>query len=466
MQLFVRDKIFYRNVVKIAVPVVLQSLITIGVNMMDTLMLGSYGELQLSGSSLANEFINIFQIMCMGMGYGAAVLTAQYWGAQNIAAFKKVVTIMLRICLVVAALFSVVTFMFPNAIMSIYTNDAQIIEKGCLYFRISALAYIPTGISLTLTAVMRSVREVKLPLITSIVAFFVNIFFNWVFIFGKLGAPEMQIQGAALGTLIARLVEMSVIGGYFLFVDKKVGYRIRDFFRKCSDHLRLYFQYCIPVLISDTLLALGNSAVSVIMGHIGASFVAANAIVSQVVRMSTVFTQGVSNASSVMTGNTLGEGETEKAYKQGITFLSMSVIIGVCAGLIILALCPFVVGGFNITEETRAIADQLMFAVALMVIFQSTNSVLTKGVLRGGGDTKFLMIADILFLWIVSIPLGYLTGIVLQLPAFFIYASLKADWVIKSVWCTFRLVKGKWIRAVPDGRSEKNVKMVADKKTA
>ena len=466
MQLFVRDKIFYRNVVKIAVPVVLQSLITIGVNMMDTLMLGSYGELQLSGSSLANEFINIFQIMCMGMGYGAAVLTAQYWGAQNIAAFKKVVTIMLRICLVVAALFSVVTFMFPNAIMSIYTNDAQIIEKGCLYFRISALAYIPTGISLTLTAVMRSVREVKLPLITSIVAFFVNIFFNWVFIFGKLGAPEMQIQGAALGTLIARLVEMSVIGGYFLFVDKKVGYRIRDFFRKCSDHLRLYFQYCIPVLISDTLLALGNSAVSVIMGHIGASFVAANAIVSQVVRMSTVFTQGVSNASSVMTGNTLGEGETEKAYKQGITFLSMSVIIGVCAGLIILALCPFVVGGFNITEETRAIADQLMFAVALMVIFQSTNSVLTKGVLRGGGDTKFLMIADILFLWIVSIPLGYLTGIVLQLPAFFIYASLKADWVIKSVWCTFRLVKGKWIRAVPDGRGEKNVKMVADKKTA
>lgn len=283
---------------------------------------------------------------------------------------------------------------------------------------------------------------------TSIIAFFVNVFFNWVFIFGKLGAPEMQIEGAALGTLIARLVEMTVIGGYFLFVDKRVGYRVKDFFKRCGDHLRLYIQYCIPVLVSDTLLALGNSAVSVIMGHIGASFVAANAIVSQVVRMSTVFTQGVSNASSVMTGNTLGKGETEKAYKQGITFLSMSVIIGVCAGLIILAICPLIVGGFNITEETRAIADQLMFAVALMVIFQSAQSVLTKGVLRGGGDTRFLMIADILFLWLVSIPLGYVAGLVLHLPAFFIYAALKADWVIKSIWCSFRLVKGKWIRTV------------------
>lgn len=448
MQLFVRDKIFYGNVVKIAVPVVLQSLITIGVNMMDTLMLGSYGEIQLSGSSLANEFINIFQIMCMGMGYGAAVLTAQYWGAQNLTAFKKVVTIMLRICLVVGAAFSVVTFLFPGTIMSIYTNDPLIIEKGSLYFRISALAYIPTGLALTLTAIMRSVQQVKLPLVTSIIAFFVNVFFNWVFIFGKLGAPEMQIEGAALGTLIARLVEMTVIGGYFLFVDKRVGYRVKDFFKRCGDHLRLYIQYCIPVLVSDTLLALGNSAVSVIMGHIGASFVAANAIVSQVVRMSTVFTQGVSNASSVMTGNTLGKGETEKAYKQGITFLSMSVIIGVCAGLIILAICPFIVGGFNITEETRAIADQLMFAVALMVIFQSAQSVLTKGVLRGGGDTRFLMIADILFLWLVSIPLGYVAGLVLHLPAFFIYAALKADWVIKSIWCSFRLVKGKWIRTV------------------
>ncbi len=448
MKMFVRDKFFYKNMLTIAVPVVLQSLITMGVNMMDTLMLGSYGEIQLSGSSLANEFINIFQIMCYGLGFGAAVLTAQYWGSQNIPAFKKAVTIMLRLTMLFGVLFSVITYIAPEAIMRIFTSDPMIIEKGSLYFKISAFAYIPTGISLTLTSVLRSMREVKLPLVMSIVAFFTNIFFNWMFIFGKLGAPEMQIEGAALGTLISRLVEMAVIGGYFFFVEKRVAYRIKDFFMKCSDQLKLYFQYAIPVFISDTLLALGLSMVSIIMGHIGASFVAANAIVNQVVRMSTVLNSGVANASSVLTGNTLGEGEVKKAYDQGITFFFLSIIIGVISALIILGICPVIIKGFNITEETAMIARELMFSVAIMVIFQSVQNVLTKGVLRGGGDTKFLMIADILFLWVVSVPLGYLVGLVWHMSAFWIYAALKADWIIKTVWCTFRLYKGKWIKRV------------------
>ena len=137
MQIFVRDRFFYVNTVRIAVPVVLQSLITIGVNMMDTLMLGSFGETQLSGSSLANEFINIFHIMCMGMGYGAVVLTAQYWGAKNITAFKKVVTIMLRLCLGISLIFTVVTFLWSEQIMKVYTNDPAIIEMGALYFKVS-----------------------------------------------------------------------------------------------------------------------------------------------------------------------------------------------------------------------------------------------------------------------------------------------------------------------------------------
>jgi putative MATE family efflux protein len=446
MQLFVRDKQFYKTTVKIAVPIVLQSMITIGVNMMDTFMVGKLGEVQLSATSLANEFINIFHIMCMGMGYGAAVLTAQYWGAKDIPSLKKITAIMLRICLVLATLFMVLTLAAPEWIMKLYTKDTAIIAEGEKYFTISAFTYLLLGLSLTLTAIMRSVREVKLPLITSIIAFFVNIFFNWVFIFGNLGAPAMGVEGAALGTLIARVVETGIIAGYFLFLDKKVEFRIPDIFVNCREYIPRYLKYCIPVLISDTLLAFGNNMVAVIMGHIGAAFVAANAIVAQVQRMSTVFTQGVSNASSVITGNTLGTGDKKKTYEQGVTFLSLSVLIGLVAGGIILAICPLIVGGFDLADDTRQIADQLMYAVAIMIIFQSVNSVLTKGVLRGGGDTRFLMVADILFLWLASIPLGYLAGLVLHLPAFWIYAALKADWVIKSVWCTFRLLKGNWMK--------------------
>lgn len=447
-RLFVKEKSFYKLILSIAVPVVLQNMITIGVNIMDTLMLGNYGEIQLSASSLANEFINIYHIMCMGMSMGAAVLTAQYYGAGNNPSLKKIVTIVLRMGLVIAAAFTVVTLLFPEELMRLYTPDEAVIEKGVLYFRISAVTYVLLGVSLILTNILRTVHQVRFPLVLSIVTFFVNVFFNWVFIYGRLGAPEMQIEGAALGTVIARLVECGSLVTYFFVFDKRIGYRIKDLFMKCGDHVRVYITYAIPVMVSDTLLALGNSAVSIIMGHIGASFVAANSIISQTVRLSTVFNQGLSSASSVITGNTLGKGERDKAYHQGVTFLCLSILIGLAAAVIILLISPLLVESFNITQETKDIAYQLMGSVSVMMVFQTVQSVLTKGVLRGGGDTRFLMLADILFLWLASIPLGYLCGLVWHLSPFWIYAALKIDWVIKSVWCIFRLRSKKWIRVV------------------
>lgn len=447
-RLFVKEKSFYKLILSIAVPVVLQNMITIGVNIMDTLMLGNYGEVQLSASSLANEFINIYHIMCMGMSMGAAVLTAQYYGAGNNPSLKKIVTIVLRMGLVIAAAFTVVTLLFPEELMRLYTPDEAVIEKGVLYFRISAVTYVLLGVSLILTNILRTVHQVRFPLVLSIVTFFVNVFFNWVFIYGRLGAPEMQIEGAALGTVIARLVECGSLVTYFFVFDKRISYRIKDLFMKCGDHVRVYITYAIPVMVSDTLLALGNSAVSIIMGHIGASFVAANSIISQTVRLSTVFNQGLSSASSVITGNTLGKGERDKAYHQGVTFLCLSILIGLAAAVIILLISPLLVESFNITQETKDIAYQLMASVSVMMVFQTVQSVLTKGVLRGGGDTRFLMLADILFLWLASIPLGYLCGLVWHLSPFWIYAALKIDWVIKSVWCIFRLRSKKWIRVV------------------
>lgn len=447
-KLMVKDRAFYKTALTLALPIVLQNMITIGVNIMDTVMLGSYGEVQLSGSSLANEFINVFHILCMGMGGGAAVLTAQFWGRKDTASLKHAMTIMLRICLTLALLFTAVTVACPSFIMSIFTDDAAVIEKGSAYFMWSAPTYLLMGVSLTLTLVLRSMRKVIVPLITSIICFFVNVFFNWVFIFGNLGAPEMQIEGAALGTLIARTVETAIIGVYVFKVDKSIGYRIRDLFGSCGGLLPNYLKYSIPVLISDGMLALGNSMVSIIMGHISTEFVAANAIIATIVRLSTVFTQGLGQASSAMTGNTLGRGERERAYREGMTFVTLSFIIGIFAAAVILALSPFIIGMYNIEEATREIAFQLMYAVAIMVIFQSSQSVLTKGVLRGGGDTRFLMFADVTFLWLASIPLGALCGLVLGASPFIIYIALKIDWAIKTFICLYRLRTRKWIRIV------------------
>ncbi len=447
-RIFVRDKSFYRAVVLLALPVVLQNMINIGVNIMDTWMLGSYGEIQLSGSSLANDFINIFQILCMGMGGGAAVLTAQYWGRKDIDSLKRALTIMLRLALGIAFLFTIVTAAFPAWIMACYSPDAEVIEKGRLYFLVSLPTYLLMGVSLTLTLILRSVRNVVVPLLTSVVCFFVNIFFNWVFIFGNLGAPEMQIAGAALGTVIARAVEAAVISIYVFRHEDKIGFRLRDISRPCRDLLRPYMRYSIPVLLSDSMLAFGNTAVSIIIGHISPSFVAANAIIAPIVRLSTVFTQGLGQASSVMTGNALGAGNREKAYRQGVTFFTLSILIGLLAAGVILLFSPFMIRHYNIEPETAEIARHLMFAVSIMVLFQSTQSVLTKGILRGGGDTLFLMIADVAFLWIASVPLGALAGLVWHLEPFYIYLLLKIDWAIKTIICAYRLKSKKWIRIV------------------
>ncbi len=445
MKIFVRDKSFYKTVFVIALPIVLQSLITTGVNMMDTLMLTNCGEAPLSGASLANQFIHIFQLMCMGLGFGASVLTARFWGSGDTAGIKKVATLMIRICIVFALVFTTVTLAAPRTIMRIYTPDEAIIEEGVLYLKICAFAFLLDGLSQTLTAVLRSVRQVKLPLITSIIAFFVNIFCNWVFIFGHLGAPALEVRGAALGTLIARIVECGIIAGYFLLLDKRVGYRIRDLFCSCKGYVHDYVRYCVPVLVSDTLLGLGNNMVSVVMGHISANFVAAYAVLSQMTRMFTVLTTGLSNSASVLTGNTLGEGDKEKAYHNGVTFLALSACVGVLVAVVFFVISSPFLSFCNLTNETAEVARQMCYGICVIVLFGPTQGVLTKGVLRGAGDTRFLMITDILLLWCVSVPLGYLTGIVLKMPPYIVYISLFVDWIIKSIWCSFRLFKGKWV---------------------
>ena len=445
---YLGDKELYLKMAKIAIPISLQSLITVGINLMDTIMLSKMGDAQISASSLAGQFINLFMICCMGIGMGASVLTSRFWGMQDKHSLKKTITIMLRFVVVFAAIFTAITILSPEWIMRIYSDEAPIITHGVTYLKWMIPTYICTGLSLTCTIVLRTVGQVKIPLYCSISAFFVNVFFNWVFIFGKLGAPRMEIGGAALGTLIARVFELIFICGYFFFIDKRIRYRLKDVFMKCRDLLREYIRISIPVLISDGLLAFGNNTVAMIMGRIGETFVAANSVTMVVQQLSSVLTTGVCNASGIITGHTMGEGDIDKAQRQGYTFLFIGFIIGCFSALVIFLLRGPIINYYDISPEAKAIAWDLMNAIIIINIFQSMNSILTKGVLRAGGDTTFLMAGDILFLWVASIPLGYLAGLKWGLPSFWIYTFLKIDQIIKCVWCYFRLRSGKWLKKI------------------
>lgn len=454
---------FYKKVFALALPIALQSLITIGVNMLDNIMVGSLGDTALSATSLANSFISVFQIFCMGLGMGASVLVSRYWGMKLSAdneetsldasrALKQTVCLMLRLNVTLAAFFALVTLVMPGIIMRTYTDKEHIVAMGVSYFEYSVLTYFFVGISLVVTIVLRSVGQVLYPLVVSIVAFLVNLSANYILIFGKFGAPKLGVAGAALGTLIARVVECTLIMGYLLVFDTKICFRVKDFFMNTKSLLREYIRISIPVLISDGILAIGTNSVAMVIGHLDEAFITANSITSVTQQLSTVVISGVSQAGAIVTGITLGEGDRDKTMRQGYQFFRLGLLLGSLSAAFIYLFSDAIIGIYkNITPEAMETAKSLMLAICVIIVFQGTNSIMTKGVLRGGGDTKILMLADNIFLWVLAIPLGILAGFYLKLPAFWIYVLLKSDQIFKTVWSFLRLRSGKWIKKISTG---------------
>lgn len=457
---------FYTKVFVLSIPIALQSLITIGVNMLDTMMVASLGDDALSATSLANSFISVFQILCMGLGMGASVLVSRYWGMKNSMeteevesdasrALKQTVCLMLRLNITLAALFALATFLIPDLIMSTYTTDTNIAALGSIYFKYSIPTYFFVGISLVVTIVLRSVGQVFYPLIVSVGAFFVNLSMNYILIFGKFGAPKMGVAGAALGTLIARIFEFTLIMFYLLLVDKRIGFRLNDMLMRTGSLIKEYIRISIPVLISDGILAVGTNSVAMVIGHLGGTFVAANAITSVTQQLSTVVISGVSQAGAIVTGITLGLGDRDKTMRQGYQFFKLGLVLGLISAAFIFFCSDLIIGFYgHVSEETALTAKQLMNAISLIIVFQGTNSIMTKGVLRGGGDTTMLMLTDNIFLWILAIPLGIFAGFYLKLPPFWIYICLKSDQIVKTVWAFLRLRSKKWIKKISTGNAE------------
>ena len=452
---------FYKNVFTLALPIALQSLITVGVNMLDTIMVGSLPGNALFSTNLANSFISIYQILCMGLGMGASVLVSRYYGMKENGtdaekaehALRQTVCLMLRLTLTLATLFALATAFIPEYIMRTYTDLDDVIRLGCMYFKWSVPTYFFVGLSLTVTIALRSVRQVKLPFFVSIGAFSINLCANYIFIFGKFGAPRMEVAGAAFGTLIARIFEASMIVGYLLFFDKKIGFRIRHMLMETGSIIGEYIRISIPVLISDGILAIGNNTVTMVIGNLGPVIGSANSITGPTQQLSTVVVQGVCQAGAIVTGQTLGTGQKEKTMKQGFLFFGLGLGLGLLSALfIMLVKGPVIAMYTGIEEEAKVVANDLMIAISLIIVFQATNSIMTKGVLRGGGDTKMLMLADNIFLWTIAIPLGYLAGYVFHLPAFWIYILLKSDQIVKTLWAFLRLRSGKWIKKISTGR--------------
>ena len=443
-----KNREFYTKTAHIMALVVLQQLITIGINFLDNIMVGGFGEIQISAVAFGNQFYSFFQFICMGLGSGAIVMSSQFWGRKEFDSMRVVAAIALRLTFVLCALFTVVTVLFPALVLRVFTNDSGIIQTGAEYMRLVAFTFLPSGLVSTATYLLRSAGNVRIPLIGSSIAFFLNLFFNWVFIFGKLGAPRLELVGAAVGTLIARGFEFCFVFGYFILKDTDFGFRIRHILQSRRQLNRRYFQYSIPVLVSDTILGLSLMLTVVILGHIGEEISAANAIVNSAVQVLTVLNMGMAGASAVVIGNTIGTGDIPRAKREGNTYVLLAFLIGLIAIPLLLLLEAPYMSLYNITESTRQIAHGMILCTCFMMPMQTIAYVTSKGILRGGGDTRFLLAADSSLVWLVSLPLGALAGFVWHLNPVWIYFFLRVEYPLNGLVCLLRFCTGKWIKVI------------------
>ncbi len=448
MKHFELTRPFFKKTVVLMLPVILQQLITIGINFLDNLMVGGFGETQIAAAAFGNQFYSLFQFICMGLGSGAIVMSSQFWGRRELEPMRTVAAIALRVSLVFCALFTAVSVSLPHVIMRVYTNETAVVEMGTTYMRIIGVTFIMAGLSSTSTYMLRSVGKVNIPLVGSAIAFVLNLFFNWVFIFGKFGAPRMEIVGAAVGTLIARAFEFLFVFGYFVFWDDRFSFRLRHFFLPAGELLKQYVKFSVPVLVSDTLLGLSLTLTFVIVGHMSEEFSAACSIVNSVVQITTVLNMAMAGAAAIAIGNTIGSGDIPKAKRESNSYMLISIVFGIVLIPILLLLEKPYLSFYDVAEETLALCHGMLLVNCVFMPMQTNAYVSSKGILRGGGDTRFLLLADSTLIWFLSLPFGALTGLVLGWNPVWVYAILRVEYPLKGVVCMIRYFTWKWIKEI------------------
>lgn len=457
----IKEKSFYKQIFAIALPLALQNLITIVTNLADSLMLGNsaFAEVGMPAVAQANQPFFLMNMCCFGLAGGAMVLNSQYLGKGDWSAIRRVFSIVIKCGALVAALFTTVLLCFPEGVMGLYTGNPEEILAGAEYLRIFGWGYLFFGLSSTMIFTLRSVEIVKLSVFVNLMSFVTNVSLNWVLIFGNLGAPALGIRGAAIATLVARILEFLAVYGYVFFIDKKLKFRLRHVLLWDRLLARDLLRYGAPVVCNEIIFGLGMSLQAIILGHIPNTLgydvstmgnpVTANSISSMVQQLSTLLIFGVANAAAVLVGRAVGEGNHDLARQRAHTFRVLGYLIGAVCSVCIILLRPFILNLYaEVHGSTRELAGQLVFVTAFIAFFISTSAISIVGSLRGAGDTKFCFFAEVCSMWGVALPLALCAAFVLHLPVWAVLLCMKIDEPIKAIVCIFRLKGRRWIRSV------------------
>ena len=439
---------FYKGVFALVIPMALQNLINVGVTAADVIMLGNVSEKVLSGASLAGQVQYIMTLFLFGLTSGATVLTAQYWGKGDSKTIEKILALGMKAAIVVTAIFTVAALAIPELLMQIFTSDPEVIAEGVKYLRIVAFSYVVIGITQTYLYIMRSVERVVVATVVYLISLICNVILNAIFIFGLFGIPAMGIQGAALATLISRLLELLLVFGYATLFNKDIKFRFSYFWHTEKLLRSDFFHYAIPVIVNEVMWGMGTAANTAILGHMGSAAVAANSVAQVARQLATVVAFGLSSATAIYLGKTIGERKLEQAKAYAKQFLFLSVLMGAIGGVLILAAIPVVNSTMSLTPAAQEYLKVMFIVMSYFVIGQSYNSTMVVGVFRSGGDTRFGLALDMSTMWGCSILFGFLAAFVFKCSVPVVYIILMSDEIIKIPITTWRYLKYKWLQDV------------------
>ncbi len=439
---------FYKLVFSLVLPMALQNLINVGVSTADVIMLGKVSETALSGASLAGQVQFILSLILFGLTSGAAVLTAQYWGKKDIRTIEKVLGISLRIALLAAILFTMLVLLFPTPVMHIFSNEMDVIRQGSQYLRIIAFSYLFMSVTMVYLNIMRSVERVVIATIVYLVSLIVNVILAVTLIFGLFGFEPMGIRGAAIATLVARILEFCIVLFYAKVINKSIRLHVRDILVHDKLLFKDFLVYSIPVMLNELIWGTGTSVNAAIIGHLGKAAVAANSVTQVTRQLAMVVAFGVANATAVILGKAIGENKEELAKVYAKRFVRLTIYLGIIGAFIILIASQIARQTLSLSEEARNYLFVMMIVMTYFAIAQAYNTTMVVGVFRAGGDINFGLFLDCTTMWLGSILCGFIAAFILKLPVSVVYIILLSDELIKLPLTTWRYKTMKWVKNI------------------
>ena len=442
---YYNDREYFRLLVKIAIPIALQNAVSASLNMVGSLMIGQKGDVAVAAVGLAGQIFFLLNLLLFGIGSGAAMFTAQLWGKRNIPEIRRVLGLALILGIASAGVFFIFSRFFPEVILGIYSQDPNVIAVGSDYLSIFAWSFFFFAVTFAYALTLRSIGDVRIPVIVSISALILNVILTYGLVFGYFGLPELGVPGGALALVIARAFECFALVSYTYLSKSPAAATLHDFLRIDFHFIGKILVPVLPIIGNEILWSLGITTYYIIYARMGTDSLAAMNIVSTIDQLALVVLFGLTSATAVIVGNQIGYGNPEKAFIYGGRSLGLGAGFGVIVGILVIILSPFILSLYNVSDEVVYLAQKTLIFVGCFIWLRAMNAINIVGNLRAGGDTTFSLILDGLIIWVLGVPLAYTAAFILDLPLYYVYLFVMSEEIAKWSFGLIRYRSKKWI---------------------